>query len=144
MQVSKHKFYYYGWSSVVCFWSTSEDKMPCLDALYDTIYNILDTCDMRAFRSVAMPAISAGIIIINVSAVFHCTCAKVSLLSQILVTFLDFAEETKSCIFLLNFLSPFPESCERSCYLIQILCLIWGKQADSWHYEMMFWNKKGP
>jgi len=73
--------------------------MPCLDALYDTIYNILDTCDMRAFRSVAMPAISAGIIIINVSTVFHSTCAKVSLLSQILVTFLDFAEETKSCIF---------------------------------------------
>ena len=77
--------------------------MPCLDALYDTIYNILDTCDMRAFRSVAMPAISAGIIIINVSTVFHSTCAKVSLLSQILVTFLDFAEETKSCIFSVEF-----------------------------------------
>ncbi|KAH3707698.1 uncharacterized protein LOC127857523 isoform X2 [Dreissena polymorpha] len=38
-----------------------DDKICCLDDLYDTIKNVLETCDRKGYKTVAMPAISAGI-----------------------------------------------------------------------------------
>lgn len=42
-------------------WHDYRDKVRCLDDLYDCVYGILQTCRKKAFKTVAMSAISAGI-----------------------------------------------------------------------------------
>lgn len=53
-------------------WNDYSNKNDCLQALYDCICNVLETCSKKNYRIVAFPAISAGL-----AAVPKQLCAKV-------------------------------------------------------------------